>query len=226
MLTFRRILQGLILIAILIGIALLVESGRFSDFLNKDWIDNEVRGQGVNGKLAFMAIAAMFASVGLPRQVVAFMAGYGFGFSEGAGLALVAIITACILGFCYGHLGSILFKPAKMPQRMQQTAEFIKDHTFTSTIIIRLLPAGSNLLVNLAAGAMRVRGIPFFSGSLLGYIPQTLVFALIGSGVHVDPRQRIGLGVALFIVSALLGVQLYRRYRARFGANADMGLSS
>jgi len=109
---------------------------------------------------------------------------------------------------------------------MQQLAGFIKDHTFTSTIMIRLLPAGSNLLVNLTAGAIRVRGIHFFSGSLLGYIPQTLIFALIGSGVHVDPRQRIGLGVALFIVSVLLGMQLYRRYRAHFGANADMGLGS
>lgn len=222
MFTFRRILQGLLLIAILIGIAVLIESGLFSDLLIKEWIDKEIRDNGLNGKLLFVAIAALFASVGLPRQVVAFMAGYGFGLSLGVVLAMLAIVSACILSFGYGRLGSIIFSSVRLPQRMQQLAIFIKDHTFTSTIMIRLLPLGGNLLVNLTAGAMRIPRVPFFFGSFLGYIPQTLVFTLIGSGVQVDQGQRIGLGVVLFVISTLLGVKLYRRYQARLRAAAGV----
>lgn len=223
MFTFRRILQGLILIALLIGFAFLVDSGRFSDLLGKDWIDGQIRDNGFNGRLLFVVIAALFASVGLPRQIVAFLAGYGFGFSLGVGLAMLAIVSACTLSFGYGRLGSVIFSSVQMPQRMQRLAGFIKDNTFTSTLMIRLLPLGGNLLVNLTAGAVRVPGVPFFAGSILGYIPQTLVFVLIGSGVQVDHGQRIGVGVVLFVISTLLGVKLYRRYRVRLGAAANVG---
>jgi uncharacterized membrane protein YdjX (TVP38/TMEM64 family) len=220
MFTFRRTLQGLLLIAILIGIAVMIDSGLFSDLLGKEWIDGEIRDNGFNGGMLFVVIAALSASMGLPRQVVAFMAGYGFGFSLGVALAMLAIVSACVLSFGYGRLGSIMFSSVQLPQRMQQLARFIKDHTFTSTIMIRLLPLGGNLLVNLTAGAMRIPGVPFFAGSILGYIPQTLVFVLIGSGVQVDQGQRISLGVILFVISTLLGMKLYRSYQARLTAAA------
>jgi len=36
---------------------------------------------------------------------------------------------------------------------------------------------------------------------------------LVGSGINVDPTIRIGLGAVLFVISAVLGVFLYRRFR-------------
>lgn len=81
------------------------------------------------------------------------------------------------------------------------------------TLLIRFLPVGSNLLTNLVAGVSAVRWLPFMAGSALGYIPQTLIFVLLGSGIHIDPVFRISLSVALFVVSGGLGVYLYRRYR-------------
>jgi hypothetical protein len=47
----------------------------------------------------------------------------------------------------------------------------------------------------------------------VGYTPQNAVFALAGSGINLNPVFRIGLATALFIVSALIGVYLYRRFR-------------
>ena len=52
-----------------------------------------------------------------------------------------------------------------------------------------------------------------FLGSLIGYLPQTVVFALVGSGIGMEPIFRISLGVILFIFSGVLGVYLFRRYR-------------
>lgn len=72
---------------------------------------------------------------------------------------------------------------------------------------------GSNLITNLAAGVAGVRGIPFFAGSILGYLPQTVVFALLGSGIQVDPVFRIGASVVLFVASGVMGVWLFRRFR-------------
>jgi len=76
-----------------------------------------------------------------------------------------------------------------------------------------LLPLGSNLVTCLAAGVSGVSALAFISGSAVGYLPQTIVFTLIGSGIEVDPEMRIGLSVVLFVVSGMLGVYLYRKHR-------------
>jgi uncharacterized membrane protein YdjX (TVP38/TMEM64 family) len=72
---------------------------------------------------------------------------------------------------------------------------------------------GSNLVTTLVAGVSSARALPFIIGSALGYIPQTVVFALAGSGVNLDPTRRIGLAVLLFVISGVIGVMLYRKYR-------------
>ena len=94
------------------------------------------------------------------------------------------------------------------------------------TVLIRLLPVGNNFATNLAAGVSRVPALPFFLGSLLGYIPQTLVFALAGSGVDVGAAWRIGIAVALFVLSGAIGAWLYRKYRhgKTLGTDVDEAL--
>ena len=80
-------------------------------------------------------------------------------------------------------------------------------------LLIRLLPLGSNLVTNLVAGVSSANALGFFAGSVLGYVPQTIIFALLGSGINLDPALRITSSVLLFMLSAALGVYLYRRYR-------------
>jgi uncharacterized membrane protein YdjX (TVP38/TMEM64 family) len=81
------------------------------------------------------------------------------------------------------------------------------------TLVVRLLPVGSNALTNLLAGVSSVRALPFFAGSTLGFLPQNLVFALAGSGVNLDPAVRLSVAAILFVISSLLGIWLYRRHR-------------
>ena len=81
------------------------------------------------------------------------------------------------------------------------------------TLLIRFLPVGSNVLTNVAAGLSSVSGIVFVIASAIGYIPQTVIFALLGSGFNLDTWHNIGLSVLLFIASGLIGVHLYRKYR-------------
>jgi uncharacterized membrane protein YdjX (TVP38/TMEM64 family) len=58
-----------------------------------------------------------------------------------------------------------------------------------------------------------VRAISFIGGSTIGYIPQTVIFALLGSGFNVDLEFRIILSIVLFLASILLGFFLYRKYK-------------
>ena len=55
---------------------------------------------------------------------------------------------------------------------------------------------------------------PFVLASAIGYLPQTVIFALMGEGMAVEEGARMGLALALFVVSALIGYLLLRRHRA------------
>lgn len=212
---YRRLLKGLLLIAVLVGIGWLLQSGTLGLLPDEAWIDARVRHQGVAGQLLFIGFAALFASLGLPRQVVAFLGGYAFGLVGGTLFALLAVVLACVMSVAYGRAARHFLGVSGVPEKFRHIAGFVHEHTFTTTLVIRLLPAGSNLLLNLAAGLGGVRVWPFLAGSAVGYVPQTVIFALVGSGMTVDPAMRIGVGVVLFVISGVLGMQLYRRYRGR-----------
>ena len=59
-----------------------------------------------------------------------------------------------------------------------------------------------------------ISAVPFLAASALGYVPQTVVFALLGKGVRVDGAWQLALAVALFAVSVVIGLALLRRHRA------------
>ena len=87
---------------------------------------------------------------------------------------------------------------------------FLAANPLTATLTLRLLPVGNNLVLNLLAGVSAMAAAPFLGATLVGYIPQTLVFALAGSGTQVDRTHQIGLAAALFVASAALGLLLLR----------------
>lgn len=210
---YRFILRGLIVIASLAVLGYLFSTTPVADLLDEKWIDREVRGHGLNGDLLFLAVGGLATAVGVPRQLIAFLGGYAYGILAGTLLAALAAGLGCILAFYYARFLGRSMIAGRYSSRIRKLDDFVHDHPFNMTLLIRLLPVGSNLATNLIAGVSSVRALPFFAGSVLGYLPQSLVFALVGGGVHVDNVWRIALAVGLFIVSGILGMQLYRRFR-------------
>lgn len=210
---YRFILRGLIVISSLAILGYLFSATPVVDLLDERWIDREVRGHGLNGDLLFLAIGGLATAVGLPRQLIAFLGGYAYGILVGTLLATVAAGLGCILAFYYARLLGRVMIVGRYSSRIRKLDEFVHDHPFNMTLLIRLLPVGSNLVTNLVAGVSSVRALPFFAGSVLGYLPQSLVFALVGGGVQVDNVWRIALAAGLFIVSGIIGIRLYRHFR-------------
>jgi uncharacterized membrane protein YdjX (TVP38/TMEM64 family) len=209
----RVFLKGLVLIVSFVGVAYLFEVTELSSLLDKGWIDREVRGHGISGELLFLGMGALATAVGVPRQAISFLAGYAFDVALGTLLGVLATVGGCVIAFSYARWFGRGLIAARFPDRVRRIDGFIHDNTFNMTVLMRLLPVGSNLITNLAAGVANVRALPFVLGSALGYIPQTLVFSLVGSGITLDPLFRIGLGVVLFLVSGVLGVYLFRKFR-------------
>lgn len=211
--TWRVLLKGLVMLVSLALLGFLASHFQFADMLSQHWIDSEIRGKGGLGILLFLAVGGVATALSVPRQIVAFLGGYAWGFAVGTALATLAALLGCVLGFFYARWLGRAFVQRRFPGRIRKLDDFLHRHPFSMSLVIRLLPVGHNASTNLLAGVSSVRPLPFFAGSGLGYLPQNLVFALAGSGVHFDPELRLTLAVLLFVVSSLIGVGLYRRHR-------------
>lgn len=202
----RIAVRPVLLVVGLVGAGLLLRALGFGEGLST---------AGRHGPLAFVAIATAACAVGVPRQMVAYAGGLAFGFWPGAALALLAEALGCAADFFWARLVARAWATRWLARhgggQLDRLNRFVEANAFTATLTLRLLPVGSNLLLTLLAGVSRVAALPFLLASVLGFVPQTAVFALLGGGVRVSQGTQIGLGVALFAASIVLGIWLLRR---------------
>ncbi len=220
--TPKVIIRGLIMIGLLVALGFLLKSSGLGEIIDKNWIDVHVRNNGLEGQLLYLGAAAILVAVGFPRQIASFLGGYAFGLNFGFVLALVACGIACSLAFFFSRIVGRDWVKSKFPRRLEKADQFFSANTFTTTLLIRFMPVGSNLVTNLVAGVSGAKALAFIGGSTLGYIPQTVIFALLGSGFNLDPEFRISLSIALFLGSIALGIFLYRKYKRSAILNADL----
>jgi uncharacterized membrane protein YdjX (TVP38/TMEM64 family) len=183
-----------------------------------DWVDRWVLGQGLLGDLVFVAMGAAATAAGAPRQGVAFLGGYAFGALEGTLLALAAQVAGCALSYAWARAVGRGWAERRLAgrfgHRLRPLRDVLAGSPFGATLALRLLPIGNNLALNLLAGMAGISVVPFLAASAAGYLPQTVVFALLGKGIRVDGAWQIALAVGLFVASAAIGFALLRRHRA------------
>jgi len=221
-LRLKAYLPGLVFLATLVAVGYVLESGLAQEMLSESWIDQQVRGKGVSGELLFVAVGGVATALAVPRHIVSFLGGYAFGLGLGTALALAATELGCVLAFYYARFVGRPLLAKRLGARARRIEDFLAANPFSMTLLIRLLPVGNNLATCLAAGVARVPATPFLLGSLLGYLPQTFVFTLAGSGIEVGGGLRLAFAVVFFVVSSAIGVWLYRRYRHGKSLGADV----
>jgi uncharacterized membrane protein YdjX (TVP38/TMEM64 family) len=172
------------------------------------------------GALMFFAAGAALTAFGVPRQAVAFAAGYAFGAWRGGVLAMAAQMLGCCVDFWWARAVARDWAVRRLRGRLARLDRTLAERPFTATLTLRLLPVGNNLLLNLLAGISGLRGAPFLAATLIGYLPQTAVFALAGSGVHVNRLVQLGTALGLFAISACLGAVLLMRTGSRTAGRA------
>jgi uncharacterized membrane protein YdjX (TVP38/TMEM64 family) len=221
---WRTLLRALGLLGSLAIIVPLLEKTHLGATFGPAWIDAEVRGHGLTGELLFLCAGGILTAVGMPRQLVSFLGGYAFGLVSGSALAVLATLIGCATSFYYARLLGRAYVASRFSARVRRLDGLIAQHPIKMTLLIRLSPVGNNLVTNLLAGVTSVRASLFFAGSAIGYLPQTVIFALGGSGVNASPLLGSALTVVLFIASGALGAWLLRKFRQ--GRSLDLGLES
>lgn len=176
-------------------------------------LDGQLAEAGRRGPVLFVLLAAAACAVGVPRQLAAYAGGLAFGAWSGFALALLAMVLGCVADFAWARLVARDWARRRLARGgwAARLDARLSAHPFTATLTLRLLPVGNNFALNLLAGVSGIAAAPFVLASALGFVPQTAVFALLGSGVRVGQGEQVALAAALFAASAALGWRLLRR---------------
>lgn len=167
------------------------------------------------GAVTLGLILTFGTSVGLPRQIAALTAGYLFGSIYGAILATFSALAGCIITVLLSRylFANIVKQNYSLP--LSKVSIFFEKDTALKAFIIRLIPAGSNFLTNILAGTAKIPTLPYFLGSGIGFIPQMIIFSLMGAGLKINSQQQLIFSGGLFIFALLLSGYLYRKTKIK-----------
>ena len=167
--------------------------------------------KGIVGAFCLFAVLSLLTSIGLPRQIGAFISGYSFDVILGCIIATAAATAGCYLTLTLSAKYFYQFIHRKYPQPQQKLQTFFNQQLFYKAIIIRILPVGNNFLTNVIAGSCRIKRTPYIAGSCLGFIPQMLIFSLAGTGVKLSSNSHLIFSGVLFLLALLLSYWLYKK---------------
>ncbi|ASJ70812.1 TVP38/TMEM64 family protein [Granulosicoccus antarcticus] len=185
-----------------------------SDTLMAAW-QRWLAGDPTSTLLLFIGGGILFVALGLPRQTLALLGGYVYGTLSGCLLALLVTLAGSVLTYAVARrLGRPLLQ-RRFPAQIAKFDDWTADHVFAKTLALRLFPVGSNLATNIAAGVSHAPPRPFFLASLLGFVPQTAVFALSGTAVGDSSLFHMLMAIALLIVSIVTGGYVVNVWRHR-----------
>jgi uncharacterized membrane protein YdjX (TVP38/TMEM64 family) len=207
-----RIIKGLVTVLAILAMGYFAKSLDFEGWAKWIHFNESENALWYQGKSGYLLLGLAFTAIGGPRQLVAFFAAYFFGLVAGFFLALSAVTLSSLIAASLSRVFMAQVRPL-VSGKIDVAFDFWRSKPFWATMLLRLMPVGSNLVTNLAAGATGVPLVAFVLGSMFGYMPQTAIFSLMGSGVDVGADWRVGLGIGFFILMTIVSLWIYGRYR-------------
>lgn len=200
-------------------LAVLVILFGFSTYLltvHRQWFDNpkvlrgEVISWGAWAPIVYMILYAVGPSFLVPGAVMTIAAGLAFGAWWGSIWSLVGADAGAIVAFGAGRFLGRSFVERTMGVRFRRILKRLERHGFYLTMYLRLVPVIPYNAFNLLAGASPIRFKDYFWASILGMIPGTVLFAVLGDSLWTpgSPRFFIALGL---IACCFAGGEIYRR---------------
>jgi Uncharacterized conserved protein len=208
-----RTIKLLVIIGLFFMLALAVQQGWLDVISKSESARAFIQQRGVQGYLMLTAAAILFMAVGGPRQIIAMVFGFIFGTLFGFVVALVVSGISLALTYFTAHTFLKPFIEKKYHKQSLRLLQWLRVATTRKTIMIRLMPVGSNVLTNLFAGAAAVDFKRFLIGSVIGYSPQTFIFVLVGSGIGLAQSDKLLISGLLFVTSSILGIHLFKKHR-------------
>jgi len=181
---------------------------------------------GVLGSLeAFIAHMQDMADTpwALPAAVVA------FGPVNGALYSWVATMVSGTITFWLGRFSGEAAVARFSGRRTARFADFVSRNAFAASLIVRNVPTGPFLIVNMAFGALRANYLAFLGGMAIGSLPKILLVTFAGQSLisAITGSPLLALGLAALAALIFGGLWLYVHHRQKTGKIiSPMGIGS
>jgi uncharacterized membrane protein YdjX (TVP38/TMEM64 family) len=203
----------LAILAILIGLSAYLLT------VHREWFDDpkllkgEVVSWGAWGPIIYMLLYAIGPSFLVPGAVMTVAAGLAFGFWWGWIWSVIGADTGAMVAFLAGRFLGRSFVERTMGVRLQRVLNRFERNGFYLTLYLRLVPVIPYNAFNLLAGASPIRFRDYFWASVIGMIPGTMLFALLGDSLWKPGSPRFFIALTLIGCCFAAG-ETYRRWKA------------
>jgi phospholipase D1/2 len=191
----------------------LVEDGGMATI--QDWMSSSGSFWNLLAVIGVFVVAG-FVAVPVMALIIATTALYGIwpGLGYAAVGAMASALSVYLLGRQLGHPVLRRF----LGPRLNRISERLSEQGILAVTLIRLLPVAPFSMVNLVAGALRVKPLDYAIGTFLGLLPGFAVMGLVGQQVIEVIREPsaggIGMLVGLLALSVVLSVFLQMGIKA------------
>lgn len=147
---------------------------------------------------------------GVSRQVLAALCGYLLSFWDALLMIEVTMLFSAIAAYYCGRWVPARQLNSSRTRTLRFVIRKLRANPFQGVLLLRLIPVGSNLLTNTVAGILRLPLLSFVSASAIGYLPQHIIFVMVGQGIQLGSLSLLLIAMSIFLLS-LVVIQLVRK---------------
>ncbi len=213
----RAIFLGLGLLAVIIAVFGAGKSGLLPDAETvTGWMES--LNDSPWGLLAVVAVFCVAAFVGIPQFALIATAIAVFGPWYGAGYSWVANMVSGAMTFWIGRAAGEQAFRRYAGASAQRLSRFVGRNAMLTSAIVRNVPTGPFLLVNMAFGVSNAKFSDYWIGMGLGIIPKIALVAFAGRSLLAALQGNILialLAAVAAVVTYIAGYLYFRRRAAR-----------
>lgn len=207
---------------VLLVVILLV--GKFGGFFDPEelgiWLGQEIRtfADGPLGVPALVLTFCVCAFIAVPQFVLIGIAVFAFGPALGSLYAWIATMCSGSLTYGIGRVSGDSVLSRASSKRLDAFRDFIGRNAFIASAVVRNVPMGPFLFVNMVFGALRARFSHFLGGMAVGIIPKIAVVGFAGKGIRAAVEGNPVLAVSMVIAATAIfawGIWYVRQRRAK-----------
>lgn len=182
----------------------------------RPWVHWATRSpQGIAASLLVFVAAGL---LNVPASLLLIGCGALFGLGHGMAVGVAGVLASGLATYSAGRLAGRDLVRRVAGRAVPNAVRALPRHGIFVLALLRLVPVASYTVVNLVAGAARMRLATYLAGTVLGMVPVATALALFGDrlaavawrGSIVDLAVLCLLMVALVIIEASLARQLAR----------------
>ena len=163
----------------------------------------------------FTLSGAMLIAFGVPRLWVTVAGGGIYGALIGSVISLLSSLLGASIVYLAGKTILSAIVERRLKNKLQEWIRRFQENAFWWVLYGRLFPFSNSTVMSLICGSCNVPLMPYFSGSLIGFIPLTLVFAIYGSGGAKANHWQIAFATMLLILSIFSRRLMKKGFRLR-----------